>query len=328
MESSHLHLNPSNDQLRTLEVSPSRDYIVIALALIIVIGSLIASGCLYERLGHTCWVICGSGLLVGLTLFAIKQCYNWEINRDKSGGVILKTFDLSGNKRVSDFQIANYMMYLSTKHYNFGYFHLSVTPNNLEKKFFDSNLFDLPENRSFESSDLAICIKLEDHWTLVYVDRERHTIEYYDSLFHYPGYKEVMLALTAIKKKLSKNGPPFSIIPKINTPLQSLLELDCGLYVAYFLENRLENPDINFDDPSKINMKTYRQHFQNTLNALDKVLSDAEKKEVGAYAAHYEDQDEAMERYRKDQEATKLTYPQRAKYILQGQLLSPSEDRP
>lgn len=331
MESSYLCLKPSNDQSRAQAVSPSGDHIMIALALIIVIGSLVASGCLYERLGHTCWAICGSGLLVGLMLFAIKQCYNWKVNSDAyfstSGGISLKHYDISGNTRVWDYQIAEYMMYLSTKHYNFGYFHLSITPDNLEKDFFDSTSFNLPENRSFENSDLAICIKLEDHWTLVYVDRERHTIEYYDSLFQYAGYKKIIIALTAIGEKLSENGPAFSIIPKINEPLQSRFSLDCGLYVAYFLEERLKNPDVNFNALSNIDMKAYRQHFQDALVTMNKAVSDAEMKERDAYYACYADQEEAMEKYSNDLDATKLTHPQRVKYILQGQLLSPSQGK-
>src|SRR5205085_2542596 len=83
---------------------------------------------------------------------------------------------------------------------------------------------------NFENLNLPIVLNISDHWTLIYIDREKRTVEYYDSIV---GYKKRQMRkkLKSLTQALSSQEPdqkPYQFIPKITSRLQ-FNGYDCGV---------------------------------------------------------------------------------------------------
>lgn len=98
-------------------------------------------------------------------------------------------------------------------------------------------------NRPF----LAYPLRINDnHWTLVFIDREKGHIEYYDSKAS--SNKRMAQELEKIAKNVAEQEKkPFLVIPKITTCIQPD-GYQCGVLILKFLETRLENPDFDMND--------------------------------------------------------------------------------
>lgn len=92
-----------------------------------------------------------------------------------------------------------------------------------------------------------------NHWTFVFIDPKNERIEYYDSMGAYGNYKEICTTLTELAARHH-----FTFESKIKRKLQHN-SYDCGPWVVYFLEQRLENPNIDTDTLATGNMKEYRK---------------------------------------------------------------------
>jgi len=88
-----------------------------------------------------------------------------------------------------------------------------------------------------------------NHWTLVYIDRERRAVEYYDSKKNYGNHKEIVSYLQNLANTLTQEDPgkiPYQFQCKITQKLQPDT-YQCGPWTLYFLEERLKNPDVDFN---------------------------------------------------------------------------------
>jgi len=91
-----------------------------------------------------------------------------------------------------------------------------------------------------------------NHWTLVVVDRVKRSIEYYDSKMNYgenPGPSGIVSNFEKLAKELAEKDPgksPYRFERKIEKKLQPD-RYQCGPWILYFLEERLKNPEVNFN---------------------------------------------------------------------------------
>jgi len=337
---------------------------LIALGSIILIGSLAAAGCLYAPLGHWSLAIGGTGLIAGSGLMAVGLCTHRiskktrlyesrekeylnhqpekqpqipikasDINLPQLPKEIPSTCDISGKEWLSNAHLHMYITYLITQ---FPDASLYIEPlpvdrwerysrNQLMKYIFNYlpsktnhlNKFNLP---------IYLCIK--NHWTLVYIDREKRTVEYYDSKMNYGDFGEIEKTLTIIANDLSKqepNKPPYKFVRKINKVLQPD-SYQCGIWTLYFLESRLINPDFDFNqldvNESQKIIKKYRTKVMLKLIELEKVMEAALKKERENYRNYYKDETLARKMHRQDLQ--KMSYADRWSQILKNQFLVPS----
>lgn len=88
----------------------------------------------------------------------------------------------------------------------------------------------------------------QNHWTLILIDRERRTVEYYDSKKNYGNHAEIVAYFNQFVVRLTSWDPgvPYQFIPKIKIKLQPDT-FQCGPWTTYFLEERLKNPDFDFN---------------------------------------------------------------------------------
>lgn len=103
---------------------------------------------------------------------------------------------------------------------------------------------------------LAVLMETSRHWVLVFIDPKKETVEYYDSLKNYGAYEEITASLKDLSHKLSKQyNKNYQFVEKIHEPVQT--NLNCGIWVCYFLKNRLNNPDVDFNK-TKVSITDFR----------------------------------------------------------------------
>lgn len=127
---------------------------------------------------------------------------------------------------------------------------LKVSPENDQKKFI---AYPLNINQS--------------HWTLIFINREKQTIEYYDSMVNYGPYKKIQSALKKVTEVLNENDESYSLIFKMTKAVQDNGK-DCGPWILYFTEERVsKGPDfttelqkLKFTKTSAL-MKNYRKEI-------------------------------------------------------------------
>lgn len=109
-----------------------------------------------------------------------------------------------------------------------------------------------------------------NHWTLLLVDKQQKTVEYYDSKHNYGGedYKETIKGAKQVAKDFD-----YKFEEKIAKSIQPD-GYQCGIWALYFLEERIKNPNISFNElpnPSKL-IASFRKHVSNCLLIIDQVL--------------------------------------------------------
>ncbi len=90
----------------------------------------------------------------------------------------------------------------------------------------------------------------KNHWALVLLDKQKRTLEYYDSMKNYGNYDQIIECLKNLTKVLTEKDPsgtPYQFDCKIKKKLQQDT-YQCGVWLLYFLENRLKNPNVDFND--------------------------------------------------------------------------------
>ena len=175
----------------------------------------------------------------------------------------LKTFLLKQYYRtnwLSNFEIDEYSRSLKER---YPYFKLEAcyTLYNY-KNIADQVLGDLNQATLSKQTVLAYPLNIKkDHWTLLYIDKKKRTVEYYDSLKNYASSKE-MKAIKNIAKIISEREvtqSPYQFISKIRKTLQPD-DYQCGVWTIYFLEERLKNPDVDFN---QLNVKQAQKMIAN-----------------------------------------------------------------
>lgn len=100
------------------------------------------------------------------------------------------------------------------------------------------------------------------HWVLTFVDFEKKTIEYYDSLLNYGPHTQIVEEFTELAKRIG-----FNFVCKITQKIQHD-GYQCGPWTCYFLEERLKNPEVDFNKlnikESQLMIADYRKHILET----------------------------------------------------------------
>lgn len=89
-----------------------------------------------------------------------------------------------------------------------------------------------------------------NHWTLCVVNFDKRTVEYYDSKMNYGNHKQVCTKLETLTAHLTTQFPgekDFTFECKIKKSLQPD-GYQCGVWILYFTEKLLENPDTDFNE--------------------------------------------------------------------------------
>ena len=92
--------------------------------------------------------------------------------------------------------------------------------------------------------------KRGNHWTLIYINFDKRVVEYYDSKMRYGTYDAITQKLEALTVILNEQYPdaetPFQFESKITKRIQPDA-YQCGVWVLYFIEKLLENPNVDFN---------------------------------------------------------------------------------
>jgi len=121
------------------------------------------------------------------------------------------------------------------------------------------------------------------HFTLVYIDCQRFTVEFYDSVGRSANHPQVVASLKKVAEYMTKVRPaqdnrPYTVIYKIEKSIQAG-DHDCGAWVLYFLKHRLSNPNINFNliPPKKRNREISNFRHELAKEAKAKLLAQAKQ---------------------------------------------------
>jgi len=163
--------------------------------------------------------------------------------------------DIRGYKWLDNYHLRDYFLFLKQehKHVFFSYFHATFL--NIQDWFSSEAVFSCYNVSSkcvslLDYKFIAIPVHVSgNHWTLLFIDRNKRTVEYYDSKQNYGNYQEGVKILKEATEELSKKDPgskPYVFSAKIKKKLQPD-SYQCGCWVLYFLEQRLKNPEVDFN---------------------------------------------------------------------------------
>lgn len=111
----------------------------------------------------------------------------------------------------------------------------------------------------------------DSHWTLLLADKQLKTVEYYDSKYNYGGedYKKTIEEAKQVAKDFG-----YKFEEKIAKSIQPD-GYQCSIWVLYFLEERIKNPNISFNtlpNPSEL-IANFRKHVSDSLLIIGQVLN-------------------------------------------------------
>jgi hypothetical protein len=306
-----IHHSSSSITASSKELNCGR-HVSVALGMIILIGSLVAAGFLYAQVGYWSLALAGSGLIVGSGLIAIglRGCKTPSqpqtkdekplslsevpvpiapVSQAPSGPAeeppflgLPKDFswNISGPVMLTQRHLHRYITYLATQFPGIGRHWHEYRSYSIETLMTDID--DLSRIiKNFEDLNFPFYVQISGHWALVYIDREKRTVEYYDSMKESGDHRKIDQKLNAIANRLS-----YQFIRKTHQQLQSD-PVDDGVWTLYFLESKLNpelNSELNFDqlDFNKAQelIKNYRKKVAQKLIEMDRAMMSAlEKKE-------------------------------------------------
>lgn len=199
-----------------------------------------------------------------------------------------KAYDISGKKWVYNTHLQHYFTYVAGKYTQVqireGFLgilkHEDVEEEVLKTDFFHSEAVVFPFYLHVGGN----------HWTLLYIDMEKRTVEYYDSKKKYGDYESIEGQLQNITQFLSvEDGKPYQFVHKTKKSLQPD-SYQCGVWVAYFLSKRLKDPDFDFDaiDITKFKIAKFRNKMMHRIVKTNKTLDTirAEREEKLGFKAY------------------------------------------
>ncbi|MCB1181536.1 MAG: hypothetical protein KDK55_05915 [Chlamydiia bacterium] len=243
--------------------------------------------------------------------------------------------DIFKKKFLTATELNTYIAYLSTKYSGI------FVPNDIQLGYranigFDNArlytyIFEYLPSKISNLNKLNLPIYLHvsnNHWTLIYIDREKRTVEYYDSFKNYGNHQEIVRTLGVIAEQLSEeepHRPHYTVVLKMNKVLQSD-GYQCGPWVLYFLENRLINSEVDFNQLDRIEakelIKKHRIKIALKLIEMRQASADIQKEELENYLQHYKEESLSHQIYAQD--LKKIPPTDRWKQILEGKPLTPA----
>lgn len=101
-----------------------------------------------------------------------------------------------------------------------------------------------------------------NHWVMVYIDHQRKTVEYFDSKSTYGNQALIQTSLQETANYLNASmGGSYQVVRKVNRSLQPD-GYQCGVWAMYFLKQRVENPNLNFDTLDHTQMQSVIRKFR------------------------------------------------------------------
>lgn len=298
--------------------------LTVALAIIIIIGSAVATGCLHSQWGNSSFAIAGSGLAIGLILLSVQACCRIQnINISHSHAPVEKEiYEFTDREWLEPIHLNFYITYLAAikfpdqmafiEHGN------AYTIENLEESLFN---YLLPEIVVKSGKSLPIYIHLcKNHWALVYIDQKTKTIEYYDSKRDWGNVSQIDLILKNIASRLSSYfNEEYSFQRKITKILQPD-NFECAIWILLFLEYRLKNPNIDFNN-LVVDIGAHRKKVRERLKEMAQLKKAAEEKELKAYLLKYPEIEDAV--VKRDQDYNHLCYLDWWQLVYRNEYLKP-----
>lgn len=178
--------------------------------------------------------------------------------------------DIRKSQWMSTFHFGVYSEYLSKQFPNLQYSPCDYTIG--ESLNIGSTIFH--DNSRSKTKIQAYNLHISgNHWGLIYVDPKARTIEYYDSKENYGNHEEIVTYFTDLVKELSLKDPgqkDYEFICKIKEKLQPD-GYQCGPWVLFFLEHRLQDPNIDFN---QLDLKKAQTMIANYRLKIQKVILD------------------------------------------------------
>lgn len=187
--------------------------------------------------------------------------------------------DIRGKAWVWPDHLHNYSRYLKTSHpslvigesYNYVIDDIPHYHPNIGKQIL-KNCFN-NENKRCEARNIAYPLFISgNHWGLIFIDREKRTIEFYDSKKNYGNHQDIVRYFQDFAVILTEKDPgkrAYQFMPKISKYLQED-SYECGIWTLYFLEQRLKNPEVNFNDLDVVKAKKMIADFR--IHVMQKIL--------------------------------------------------------
>lgn len=170
-----------------------------------------------------------------------------------------------------------------------------------------------------------------NHFVLVYVDRERRTLEYYDSLVNYGNHSKIREYLEKTARLLSEKDPgtePFKLLFKVEHRLQTD-GYQCGPWTLFFLEKRLKEPAFDFnnikvDEASNL-IAQFREQVVQQCVRMQRSYQSGWDRSNDAYEHHYPDDESVETQFEIDLKFWQSTLPraEQWKFWLGGGTLTP-----
>lgn len=147
-------------------------------------------------------------------------------------------------KWLSNYDLIDYQAHLSDRHPECQF----IIPYCNKLQNLRDHLFYLMNQ--YEKNVIFIPLHVtKNHWTLIYVNRTKRSVEYYDSKDCYGNYVEITRELQEFANGYGDDPdhPPYTFESKIKKKLQPD-SYQCGVWVLYFIEKLAEDPDVDFNE--------------------------------------------------------------------------------
>jgi hypothetical protein len=198
---------------------------------------------------------------------------------------ILKFVNIRGTRWLDNHHLDIYFRYLEKTHSEMYVSDFYVIPSinfPLKKAILydghfnkEDKCFNKDAHRCSEKTILAYPLHVAgNHWTLVLVDRKERTLEYYDSKVNYGNHEEIKKYLIEITLALTEKDlgeKPYKFICKIKKNLQPD-SFQCGPWILYFLENRLKNVNVDFNELNIL--KSQKMIADHRLKVMDTLIAE------------------------------------------------------
>lgn len=192
-------------------------------------------------------------------------------NVPKIPDIIPLNCDIRDEEWLSNKQINNYFVHLKSKNPQI---YIPWESTN-QLKDIESNILTKVPDKIYDTDFFPYSLNVPwKHWTLVFVDRQKRTIEFYDSKKDYGNHHEIKKRLKKLAHDLSLKDPgaqPYKFSAKIKKSLQPD-SYQCGIWILYFLTERLKNPDVDFNQLDFENAQTMIKNFR--IHVMAQLIED------------------------------------------------------
>lgn len=194
---------------------------------------------------------------------------------------IEKTNDCSSRLRDLNLDFTS-SSWLDTTHIRYGLLELAAQKGVIVSTSAHRDINELLE-RDYQQLTATFPIHLHalnigGHWVAIVIDCDKKQVEYYDSTS--VGMRnDLKKLLNTLVERVSENKKEtFALVAPLKKKLQND-SFQCGVWTLYFLKQRIENPEIDFNslaNPKK-EIAKYRDSLRGTIDQVAKIQEEANK---------------------------------------------------